>query len=236
MSPSARSWLGSELAPPIESKNGRSTVTAIFEPHRRSVGTLICSCGISLLALDERQSGRRTAFGKFAWDPVESRRFSNSDRMPRPEKYTACISSPNHSRSPPLVLATTKSIFPAGLFVRVPCMKETSRASKASSVTNPTTSASHRIGNCACSKRAGQTITGSPAAGPSVPSGLRSYRRMEQTPPLLEQAGDPDWKGHPGMLSATSSRGDRDISANRSRSMADRLVNGLPNHSHMPKR
>ena len=50
----------------------------------RSVGTLICSCGMRRLALEERQSSRRTALGNRTGSP--SRRRSNSDRIPSPEK------------------------------------------------------------------------------------------------------------------------------------------------------
>ena len=39
-SPSSRSYLGEGLGPPIDSKKGRSTARAIFDPQRRRVGTL----------------------------------------------------------------------------------------------------------------------------------------------------------------------------------------------------
>ena len=44
-SPSSRSCLGEELGPPIDSKKGRSTAIAIFDPQRRRVGTLRIDSG-----------------------------------------------------------------------------------------------------------------------------------------------------------------------------------------------
>lgn len=43
--------------------HGKSTATASFVPQRRKVGALICNCGISLFALEERQSGRLNCVG-----------------------------------------------------------------------------------------------------------------------------------------------------------------------------
>ena len=74
MSPSPRSRFGFALGPPMASKNGLSTATAIFDPQRRMVGALICSCGMSRLALDDRQSGRRGASGKGGAATWSSRR------------------------------------------------------------------------------------------------------------------------------------------------------------------
>ena len=64
---------------------------------------------MSRFALDERQSGRRTAFGDGGSLSASRAKRSNSVRIPVPEKYTAWISSPNQTKSLSL-FASTKSM------------------------------------------------------------------------------------------------------------------------------
>ena len=82
---------------------------------------MIWSCGMSRFALDDRQSGRRTAFGDGGSLSASRAKRSNSVRIPVPEKYTAWISSPNQMKSLSL-FASTKSMRPAGLPVDGECI------------------------------------------------------------------------------------------------------------------
>ena len=120
---------------------------------------------MSRFALDERQSGRRTAFGDGGSLSASRTKRSNSVRIPVPEKYTAWISSPNQMKSLSL-FASTKSMRPAGLPVDGEYMKGTSLARKDLASSKPTTCASHFGTRLPWSNLRGQVITGVPVRSP----------------------------------------------------------------------
>ena len=131
-SPSLRSGYNRGWLRPQHRRTAGSTATAILEPQRRSVGTFTCNCGISRFALEERQSGRRMALGNGGG----SGRPSSTARTPSPSQHLK--NTRLEFQAVPIeiaatALATTRSIFPAGLSVPVPCMNATSRAIIASS-------------------------------------------------------------------------------------------------------